>query len=298
MVFSFLVLVWLLLMPFVVCSLRKPTKYYQDLSLGTYDDNGNIMQAQYSQSLIDKSPPLISFIHHPSKLYIIMACNRRESKLHLPEFYQRIFKLPGRSYIGFTGHFSDWNLLKREVIHDFIQDMRALGKEPDPEAVARIVCNRICFKLLHGVLHPASLPRSHDDEEDAQPKVPIGHRLVRPLAVTSIIPNAAKSASDQFFWEINAAGIARKVRTAVSGGAGALAAVRFIDQSDQEHFSSARGVTDDLLDKIEDILESFAEEDIFEIALLSSTGDKRSHILPTTKTRLLDEITKTLVDLL
>lgn len=258
------------------------------------------MQAQYCQSLIDKSAPLISFVHRPSKLYVMLACNRRQSKLHVAEYYQRIFKLPGRSFIGFTGHNPDWNLLKREVVHDFIQDMRALGKEPEPEAIARMVCNRLCFKLLHGVLHPASLPRGSNDEgeEGAHQKVPIGHRLVRPLAVTSIIPNTAGGYSDQFFWEINAAGIARKVRTAISGGAGNLASVRSLEQSDLKNLQTAQEIADDLLDKIEEILESFAEDDIFEMVLLSSTGDKRGHVLPTTKSRLLDETAKVVREML
>lgn len=277
----------------------KRLKFFQDLDVSHFDADGEIKQLRYGEILVEKSPPIICFLHKPTSSYIMLACNRRRSKLDLAELYQRIFRLSGMTFIGFIGHSPDWSVIKHDIFRYVILVTRQLGMELETESIAQYISRTLSRMLFQRQLSQESSSgataaddQDSDDtqssEQDWRRRLPIGNRLDRPLAAYAIMPN---SGSNLLFWKIGVAGKYQSAETVVLGNVNSFLEnhLQLLREKDDDC-----SPTENLISMIEDIIEFLEGFDLFELAVVSPSTKRYHHILPTSKSIILARLSETL----
>jgi len=112
-----------------------------DLGITTYDPEGNIKQVTYAAKAVEKGDSAVGIVFDKGALLTTIFSS--ESKLLVPEFSEKIFKIEDNLYIAASGISSDIQVLVRKA-RVFVQNDQLLYKQPtQPHILAEFLANEM-----------------------------------------------------------------------------------------------------------------------------------------------------------
>ncbi len=112
-----------------------------DLGITTYDPDGNIKQVTYAAKAVERGDTLIGIVYMGGALLATLFSS--ESKLIVPEFSEKIFKIEDNLYLAASGIASDIQVLVRKA-RVFVQNDQLLYKQPtQPHILAEFLANEM-----------------------------------------------------------------------------------------------------------------------------------------------------------
>lgn len=112
-----------------------------DLGITTYDPDGNIKQVTYAAKAVEKGDSTLGIVFDGGALLATIFSS--ESKLIVPELFEKIFKIEDDLFIAASGISSDIQVLVRKA-RVFVQNDQLLYKQPtQPHILAEFLANEM-----------------------------------------------------------------------------------------------------------------------------------------------------------